>query len=1284
MRNTDEVQFYVLTGLRNSLMPNTRVFLLTLVLSCFSLCGCKDKSGSSGNSGVDTPPGTQEVNGDAGPSAEVLQQAIVLKNRGIGHLENKEWVDAEKNLSELTKLLPQNRLALRNLAIARVLTLIDAESPYSPGSPEQAVAVESAKTAVDAYQQFDGDAYDTALADLLMGKLLVSLPSDFEQGIQSLRKAADGAPDQVDFRFALAMAMDGHRTYSDRDSDKPAELIAEFQACHKLAPENIFALIKLLQRQALSLTSKNEATVAAASALNETLKAATKLLAPFNESLKKRHGNQGDVVGLINKSLAGFEASSKPMMLMGPAMVTFNLMNPEIAAQIDQRRINKDLLEYVLPDFENERTAAPTATETVVSAFSESSPEPGIQDVSQIQMLDFDLDSHDDMILIQEGRFRVYKKEDGAGWSLYLEAPQEIGDVEGFALFDIDRDYDKAITELKSPLMLLDKDGDRRVVTDPAQQQRWFDTDHDVVLWGKAGVTILRNELQEDGSRKLTIVPQTETVTGVTDVVAADLEADGDLDLVFATQTGMTLWKNLDGSSFEANDSASVPEGAISSLVACDWDRNIAMDVVAVSASEDGPSGFLQNIFHNRFRWMNDDSALQNVPAASHIAIGQLDGRGTWDIAAAGPSGLKVVLTKKLGEEVALATQEELLAGAFKGVQVADLDNDGIADIVAWSEAGVHFLRGMGNGSFEDLTKLLSSAGDTSTVDVCDIDEDGDLDLVCVASENGRVRYLINEGGNENQWMTVVARGKPDDPQFESRRVNAHGVGSVIELRCGDSYQSHLITDAKTHLGLGQCERPDTIRILWTDGIPQNITLPNLLKPRIGILAPQILKGSCPYIYTWTGDRFEFFSDCLWAAPLGLVQANGELAPTREWENLLIPGEALAEKDGRYVLQLTEELWEIAYFDQVELTAVDHPADVEIFTNEKVGPPSMAEHRIHTVGNAVLPKSVVDGRGKDLLPGLSAQDGDYVQAFEGRIMQGLTDEWVMEFDLGDLDQSDDQESGQLNVRMFLLGWIFPTDTSLNLNIEQNTSLAPPAPPAIEVPDGQGGWKVARPFIGFPSGKTKAMVVDISDIFSGDDYRFRLRSSMELYWDHAFFTVGESDVETAVQPCELVAGDLHYRGFSHRTYGDNALFRNGRAPEGYDYDSITTDVRWPPIAGRFTKYGDARLLLFDHDDKMVVMGPGDELTVSFAVPSKPVPDGWKRDFVLRNVGYDKDADLNTIYGQSSEPFPFRSMSRYPFGADERAPDSPDYRQYVDEWQTREYSSKPFWNAVRHVQ
>ena len=97
--------------------------------------------------------------------------------------------------------------------------------------------------------------------------------------------------------------------------------------------------------------------------------------------------------------------------------------------------------------------------------------------------------------------------------------------------------------------------------------------------------------------------------------------------------------------------------------------------------------------------------------------------------------------------------------------------------------------------------------------------------------------------------------------------------------------------------------------------------------------------------------------------------------------------------------------------------------------------------------------------------------------------------------------------------------------------------------------------------------------------------------------------------------------------------------------------------------------------------MVVMGPGDELTISFAVPTSPPPAGWKRDFVLYNVGWDKDADLNTVYGQSSEPYPFEAMTKYPIAPDESQPYSPEYEQYMQQFQTREYMPYKFRDAVR---
>jgi hypothetical protein len=86
-------------------------------------------------------------------------------------------------------------------------------------------------------------------------------------------------------------------------------------------------------------------------------------------------------------------------------------------------------------------------------------------------------------------------------------------------------------------------------------------------------------------------------------------------------------------------------------------------------------------------------------------------------------------------------------------------------------------------------------------------------------------------------------------------------------------------------------------------------------------------------------------------------------------------------------------------------------------------------------------------------------------------------------------------------------------------------------------------------------------------------------------------------------------------------------------------------------------------------------------VEFAVPSEAPPDGWVRDFVLYNVGWDKDANLNTVYGQTSEPYPHGGMQRYPGDPTETRVLSEDQQQWLRDYQTREYRPYEFRDVLR---
>ena len=159
------------------------------------------------------------------------------------------------------------------------------------------------------------------------------------------------------------------------------------------------------------------------------------------------------------------------------------------------------------------------------------------------------------------------------------------------------------------------------------------------------------------------------------------------------------------------------------------------------------------------------------------------------------------------------------------------------------------------------------------------------------------------------------------------------------------------------------------------------------------------------------------------------------------------------------------------------------------------------------------------------------------------------------------------------------------------------------------------------------------------------------------------------------PWELQTANLHFRGFSHR------IPHPGNGPEDYDYQNVSRVPKWAPLNGHFTRYGDVRELLQATDNRLTVIGSGDEITLEFAGPENPPPAGWTRDFVLYNAGWDKDGDLNTILGQSSEPLPFQEMSSYPYPAHEGLPDDQLYRDYLDRYQTRRQDLSKFWKWVQ---
>ena len=153
-------------------------------------------------------------------------------------------------------------------------------------------------------------------------------------------------------------------------------------------------------------------------------------------------------------------------------------------------------------------------------------------------------------------------------------------------------------------------------------------------------------------------------------------------------------------------------------------------------------------------------------------------------------------------------------------------------------------------------------------------------------------------------------------------------------------------------------------------------------------------------------------------------------------------------------------------------------------------------------------------------------------------------------------------------------------------------------------------------------------------------RVYILTNLRVYWDQAFFALADA-AAPEVKALKPRLADLHYRGFS-------TPFRNGgsESPHLFDYTRLLPVAPWNAPEGLYTRFGEVRGLVEDADNRLVVMAPGDELTVAFdAQELPPIPSGWTRDFFLHFSGWAKDNDPNTTYFRTVEPLPYWGMESY---------------------------------------
>jgi len=754
----------------------------------------------------------------------------------------------------------------------------------------------------------------------------------------------------------------------------------------------------------------------------------------------------------------------------------------------------------------------------------------------------------------------------------------------------------------------------------------------DLLVWSRDRVVLLKGGMEPVANSGL------DTLRDVRDIAPGDFDNDGLADLCVLTGTGAVLFHNNGGTFTKYLELPNTAE--LSKAVWLDYDHDYDLDLLLFGSNP----VLMRNNGHGKFEDHTSAFPFAKGKAIDAAVLALRGDTAARDLVVSYSDRSGVIYRDKLNEVFEAEDLSSLSAGS-SALSVQDFNRDSLFDLVVYKPE-VYAMKNDGK------TLTLAAKADVARSPVrADFNGDRREDYARILTD-GTLHVYTDSSANQH-WMSVRIQG------IKNLKTAA---GATVEVKSGPFYEKRIYDGVPLAFATDDHTTADTVRITWPNGLIQNETQKKSGEA-LSIAEAQRLSGSCPMIFAWNGQKYEFITDVLGVAPLGASSGDGDYFPVDHDEYIQIPGSSLHAENGKYRVHITEELHEVSYLDKLQLIAVDHPSAVDIYTNDKFKSPPYPQFRLFGGRSKVHPIVATEDGGHEASSALASQDHVYPVGFR-HDSAGVADLHTLDLDFGKIAPGN-------RAALVLNGWVDWADGSTFMGASQDGK-GGLVFPYLQVKDAAGKWQTVVPDMGIPSGKPKTIVVDLTGKFLSRSRQVRIVTNLCVYWDEIFLLDDAREPKTHLTPLDAESANLHFRGFS-----EVVIDPQRQQPEKFIYDQVRPVSSWNPTSGLYTRYGDVRPLVNRVDDRLLIMGSGDEVELEFPAHNLPdLPSGWSRDFLLLVDGWAKDADANTAFSQSVMPLPFHAMSAYPYKRDEHFPDDSDHQEYV-----REYLTRPALRLIR---